>query len=323
MTPVGMSGVLIKLMEAGFVDWIISTGANLYHDLHRAYDFPMRQGHFDADDNELYEAGIARIYDVFIGDDATLVATDEVIVKTFKDMKYTRTLSTADVHYLLGKAVEKEAPHPEKSLLVHAMRWNVPIYTSSPGDSSIGMNLVINWLEGNPVPVDPVRDVLETAAIVREMRRNGVIEVGGGSPKNFYLQTQPTLWQILQDSLGGHDYFVQITTDSPQWGGLSGATPSEARSWGKVKDAQKNNVVVYCDATIALPMLATYVLGKHQPRPRKELYAKKDAFLEAVAKRYRAKKPHAAVAAARPSGGHATGAKAKKAKPKGMRPRSA
>jgi deoxyhypusine synthase len=290
------------------VDWIISTGANLYHDLHRTYGFPMRQGHFSADDNELYEAGIARIYDVFIGDDATLVATDEVIVRTFKDMQYERTLSTADVHHLLGKAVEKDAPHPDKSLLVHAMRWNVPIYTSSPGDSSIGMNLVVNWLDGNPVPVDPVRDVLETAAIVREMRRNGVVEVGGGSPKNFYLQTQPTLWQILQDSLGGHDYFVQITTDSPQWGGLSGATPSEARSWGKVKDAQLNNVVVYCDATIALPMLATYVLGKYPPRPRKALYAKKDAFLERVAERYRAQKPHAALArpapgaAAKPAG---------------------
>ncbi len=292
MAPVGMSGAFSQLMEAGFVDWVISTGANLYHDLHRAFDFPMRQGHFAADDNELYDAGIARIYDVFIGDRATLVATDEVIARCFLDAKIDRPISTADLHAMLAAYVLKEAPHPEKSFLVAASRCDVPIYTSSPGDSSIGMNLILNVLNGNRVPVDPYLDVLETAAIVRSGNENGVVEIGGGSPKNFYLQTQPTLWQILNDNRGGHDYFIQITTDSPQWGGLSGATPSEARSWGKVKDALVNNVVVYSDATLAFPVLAAYVLETRKPRKRKTLYAKKDKLLAELSREYRARNPH-------------------------------
>jgi deoxyhypusine synthase len=292
MAPVGMSGAFIQLMEAGFVDWVIATGANLYHDLHRAFDFPVRQGRFDSDDNELYEAGIARIYDVYIGDRATLVATDEVIVRCFQDAQLSAPISTADLHYRLGQYVEKEAVYPDKSFVVQAMRFKVPIYTSSPGDSSIGINLVVNHLRGNRVVVDPTVDVLESAAIVRASEPNGVIEVGGGSPKNFYLQTQPTLWQILNDNRGGHDFFVQITTDSPQWGGLSGATPSEARSWGKVKDAQRNNVVVYSDATVAFPLLAAYVLQTRRPRRRRELYAHKGHFLQELVDDYHRRAPH-------------------------------
>ena len=164
------------------------------------------------------------------------------------------------------------------------------VLVCSDGDSSVGMNLALNWLHDKPVPIDPIRDVLETAAIVRAARRNGVVEVGGGSPKNFYLQTQPTLWQMLEDSMGGHDYFVQITTDSPQWGGLSGATPSEARSWGKVKDARRNNVVVYSCASIALPILASYVLGTRKPRKPRELNLTKDDSLERLRRRYLRKK---------------------------------
>ena len=281
MTPIGMSGPIISLIEAGFIDLIISTGANLYHDLHRPYDLPMVQGHHQVDDNALCNDGVARIYDVFIGEDDTLEATDEVILRAVKRIDYAQPFSTAVLHYEMGKAVAEDAPHPEKSLLVAAAKHQVPIYTSAPGDSSIGMNLVLPYLFDKPVALNPILDVIETTAIIRDAERNGVVEVGGGSPKNFYMQTQPVLYQMLNDpSKGGHDYFLQLTTDAPHWGGLSGATPAEAKSWGKVKDARRNNVVVYSCASITLPLIAQYVLIRNQPRKPRRLMSRLDELTE-------------------------------------------
>ncbi len=272
MTPIGMSGIISALIEAGFVDFIISTGANLYHDLHRPYNCPMFQGRPEVDDNELADRGIARIYDVFIDDDETLMATDKVILQGLGKIESDGPFSSARLHYSLGKAVLATAPRPEKSFVATAAKHQVPIYTSSPGDSSIGMNLVIPYLLDQPVELNPILDVIETAALVRGATQNGVVIVGGGSPKNFYLQTQPTLHQILLDKRkGGHDYFIQLTIDSPHWGGLSGATPSEARSWGKIKDANRGNVVVYSCASLTLPLIAQYVLSGSRPRTPKRL----------------------------------------------------
>lgn len=279
MTPIGMQGVLIDLMEAGFVDWIISTGANLYHDLHRAFDFPVKQGHWLVDDNELADVHIARIYDTFIGDEDTLLATDQVIQKAVERLDRSRPFSTAAFHWRLGDILADAAPHPERSMLISARKCDVPIYTSSPGDSSIALALMVTNLFSKPVVLDPVIDVIETAAIVRASSRNGVIMVGGGSPKNFYLQTQPALDQFLYDEKGGHDYFIQLTTDAPHWGGLSGATPSEAKSWGKIKDAAKDNVVVYSCASITLPLLAQYVLTHNKPRRLRRLHKKIGAYV--------------------------------------------
>lgn len=278
MTPIGMQGVLIDLIEAGFVDWIISTGANLYHDLHRAFDCPVAQGHWLVDDNELADAHVARIYDTFIGDAETLTATDHVIMEAAERIDRSRPMSTARFHWQLARALADRAPHPEKSLLITAQRCDVPIYTSSPGDSSVAMALLPAHLLGTRTVLDPMEDVVETTALVRAADENGVILVGGGSPKNFYLQTQPALEQFLYDHRGaGHDYFIQLTTDAPHWGGLSGATPSEARSWGKVKDATINNVVVYSCASITLPLLAQYVFLRNQPRDLRRLYGGLDA----------------------------------------------
>ena len=287
MTPIGMSGALITLMEKGWVDWIISTGANLYHDLHRPFDFPMKQGHFQVDDEKLKEAGVARIYDVFIEEDDTMLETDKAILTGVLRESYDKPMSTADFHARLGREVLRKAPQARKSFVARAVQLGVPIYVPSPGDSSIGMNLVLNHLEGHPVPIDPTLDVLETAAIVRGCKKNGALMVGGGAPKNFFMQTQPTLWQILQDSQGGHDYFVQITADAPHWGGLSGATASEARSWGKVKDSKLNNVTVYADSSLALPLLVAYLLSTEKPRKRKNLLAARKSMLSALEKKYR------------------------------------
>jgi len=273
MTPIGMSGVLTSLIEKGLVDFLISTGANLYHDLHRPFEFPMVQGHADVDDNQLAEEGVARIYDVFIADDETLMATDKIVLKAYQRMPSAEPFSSARLHYELGRLVLETAPHPEKSMLAACATYDVPVYTSSPGDSSIGLNLVLPQLLDHPVRLNPILDVIETAAIIRDAELNGVVEIGGGSPKNFYLQTQPALHQILLDrSKGGHDFFLQLTTDAPHWGGLSGATPGEARSWGKLKDAQRNNVVVYSCASITFPLIAQYALVRARPRPHQRLY---------------------------------------------------
>ncbi len=273
MTPIGMSGVINSLIRAGFIDCIISTGANLYHDMHRPFDLPMKQGEFAVNDDDLADAGIARIYDVFIKDEETLLATDKLILAAMQKIRHEGPLSTAQLHRALGDELKKTAHHPEWSMLVTAAESDVPIYTSSPGDSSIAMNLAVPHLFDAPIQLDPLKDVIETAAIVRSGKKNGVLVSGGGSPKNFYFQTQPTLHQIFYDTTPvGHDYVIQLTTDAPHWGGLSGATIAEAKSWGKIQDF-RNSVIVYSCASLTLPLLAQYMLVRRKPRPLKRLYA--------------------------------------------------
>ena len=183
--------------------------------------------------------------------DSVLLDTDAFVRECLKSLP-NRPIATSELHHHLGTQLLKAEVNPEYSLLAQAARWNVPIYTSSPGDSSIGMNVARNALDGSLLTLDPLADVNETTAIVHHATRNGVIILGGGSPKNFYLQTQPQLWEVLGIHKGGHDYFVQITADAPHWGGLSGATPSEAVSWGKIKpDQLSSTVVIYGDSTIA------------------------------------------------------------------------
>ncbi|MFN3533243.1 MAG: homospermidine biosynthesis protein [Candidatus Brocadia sp.] len=284
MTPTGMGGILITLIENGFVDFIISTGANLYHDLHFALNLPIHQGDFRVDDTELYEAGIERIYDIFITDDL-LLKTDKFIQDVAKRVSATTPISTADFHYILGKAVLEDTPSPHLSFVAQAARYGVPVFVSSPGDSSIGMNLSYLKIQDKGITIDTDLDVLQTTAIVFNSKKNGVVSIGGGSPKNFYMQTQPTLAQILDINKGGHDYFIQITTDAPQWGGLSGATPTEAISWGKIRREEvKNHVVVYSDATIAMPILAGYVVSERKPRKKKYLYRELPAQIEELKK---------------------------------------
>jgi deoxyhypusine synthase len=280
MTPIGMSGVIVQLIEKGFVDFIITTGANLYHDLHRPFGYPVVQGEVEVDDEMLHDCGIARIYDTFIYEDETILATDRVIQGAVRNFKRDRPISSADLHYRIGTGVLVEAENPEWSFLAVAAKSAVPIYTPSPGDSGVGMNAAMSVIFEDPVVVDPSLDILEATALVWKSPKNGVIIVGGGAPKNFYMQTQPMLWQFLDNDKGGHDYFIQLTVDSPHWGGLSGATPSEAKSWGKIQVGQeKNTVVVYSCASLTFPLLAQYVLASCRPRPLKRLYDQKDQAL--------------------------------------------
>jgi deoxyhypusine synthase len=295
MTPAGIGmSCLIPLMEAGFVDWIISTGANLYHDAHFALGLALHRGRHDADDVELRDKGVVRIYDIFFDYDV-LLSTDAFVREVSARDEFQRPMSTAEYHYLLGgylREREKALGLSKRSVLSIAHELEVPIYTSSPGDSSIGMNVAEQALAGSKLRFDVSADVNETAAIVLEAKRtggkSGVLICGGGSPKNFMLQTEPQIQEVLGIDERGHDYFLQMTDARPDVGGLSGATPNEAVSWGKIDpDQLPGTVVVYADNTLSLPILTAYALEKVAPRPLKRLYGRRDAMMERLVREYR------------------------------------
>ena len=286
MTPAGVGGAILTLMEYGAVDLLVSTGANLYHDIHHALAYTLHRGRFDLSDVQLQAAGVIRIYDVLFPDQV-LLDTDAWLRDAFTRFPQ-YPMSTAELHYLIGQRLLEVGVKPEYSVVAQAAKWGVPIYTSSPGDSSIGMNLARHQLDGGKLTIDPFFDVHETTAIVHAANQNGVVILGGGSPKNFYLQTQPQLWEVLGINKGGHDYFIQITADAPHWGGLSGATPSEAVSWGKIKpDQLPDSIVVYGDSTISFPLLAAYVLSRGERRPLKRLYDRREQLLATLRDGYR------------------------------------
>jgi len=296
MTPAGIGmSCLIPLMESGFVDWIISTGANLYHDAHFALGLALHQGRHDADDVELREKGVVRIYDIFF-DYSVLLSTDAFVREVSARPEFQRAMSSAEYHYLLGgylRGREAALGLSKRSVLSTAHELGVPIYTSSPGDSSIGMNVAEQALAGSLLRFDVSADVNETAAIVLEAKRtggkSGVLIAGGGSPKNFMLQTEPQIQEVLGIDERGHDFFLQMTDARPDVGGLSGATPNEAVSWGKIDpDQLPGTVVVYADNTITLPLLTAYALQRVAPRPLKRLYDRRDAMMERLVTEYRA-----------------------------------
>jgi deoxyhypusine synthase len=293
LTPAGLGGCVVELMERGLIDFVISTGANLYHDLHYALNFTLRRGSPFVDDVDLYEQGIIRIYDVLFPANV-LLETDAYIRDFLVRERLQGPISTAELHYKLGLDLLKRNPNcAEYSVVAAAAQAGVPIYTSSPGDSSIGMNLAYHELiNESSLMIDPNRDVNEVCAIVLAGKQNGCIILGGGSPKNFYLQGQPTLWEIYGIHKGGNDYFIQITTDQVVWGGLSGATPAEAVSWGKVNPGVlPDTVVAYCDSTIAFPLLTEYAVGSpNGTRRRKGLVHRRDELLATLKREAQAAK---------------------------------
>ncbi|MER3415537.1 MAG: deoxyhypusine synthase [Gemmataceae bacterium] len=278
LTPAGLGmSCLVPLIEHGFVDWIVSTGANLYHDTHFALGQELHQSRPGLDDLLLREHGIVRIYDI-VFDYTNLLETDRFYRTLCAGEAFQRTMSTAELHYLVGKylaEIEEQSGRRRVSLLAAAYRNAVPIFASSPGDSSIGMNLARLQLEGCGLFLDPLRDVNQSAAIVYSAKRHGhsgVLILGGGSPKNFLLQTEPQIQEVLELEESGHDYFLQITDARPDTGGLSGATPTEAVTWGKVDPRQLPNAVIcYLDTTVALPLLTAYALAQRAARPCRRL----------------------------------------------------
>ncbi len=281
MTPGGLgASSLIPLIKAGFVDWIVSTGANLYHDMHHALNLPLYRGSPHVRDPELRALGVVRIYDILLDYNDVLMQTDHILRQILMQPEFQKEMGTAELHWLLGRycaRFERQTGLKDASLLAAAYRAGVPCFCPSPGDSTIGMNVAGLELRGSKLRINPSRDVNESTGIVldakRTGRRTGVLLVGGGSPKNFTLQTEPQIQEVLRIKEAGHDYFIQFTDARPDTGGLSGATPHEAVSWGKVDPNRLPDAVVcYLDSTVALPLLTHYALARHKARPLKRLY---------------------------------------------------
>lgn len=312
LTPAGLgASCLVPLIEAGFIDWIVSTGANLYHDTHFALGMDMHQSRPGLDDLKLREHQVIRIYDI-VFDYENLLGTDRFYRTLCRGKEFQKNLGTAEFHYLVGKYLveadavrrksdpakgrrgdaAKDGPRRpvEASLLAAAYRCGVPIFTSSPGDSSIGMNLAALQLEGSKLRIDPLRDVNQSAAIVYDAKKAGrsaVLILGGGSPKNFMLQTEPQIQEVLGLPESGHDYFLQVTDARPDTGGLSGATPQEAMTWGKVDPEQlPDTVTCYLDSTVALPLMTAYALANHPPRRPRRLIDRLDQLSKQLEKEY-------------------------------------
>src|ERR1700733_8763091 len=287
LTPAGLGmSCIIPLIENGFVDWMVSTGANLYHDTHFGLGLKMFQGSAEADDVALRKAGVVRIYDIFF-DYHVLLSTDAFFREIAREPEFQTPMSTAEFHFMAGRYVaerERILKLDRRSLLASAYKHAMPVYTSSPGDSSIGMNLAALELEGYELRIDPLTDVNETAAIVYAAKSAGmksaVFILGGGSPKNFILQTEPQIQEVMGVAEKGHDYFLQVTDARPDTGGLSGATPSEAVSWGKIDpDKLPDTVVCYVDSTDALPSITASPLARRKPRPLRKLYNEREAMM--------------------------------------------
>jgi deoxyhypusine synthase len=280
LTPAGLGmSCLVPLVEAGFIDWIVSTGANLYHDTHYALGMDLYQAGPNLPDLALRENQVIRIYDI-VFDYENLLGTDSFYRKLCRGAAFQQTMGTAEFHALVGKYLaecESQTDRVGKSLLAAAYRCGVPVFTSSPGDSSIGMNLAALALEGSKLQIDPLRDVNQSAAVVWDAKASkgtsSVLILGGGSPKNFMLQTEPQIQEVLGLAEAGHDYFLQFTDARPDTGGLSGATPSEAMTWGKVDpDKLPDSVTCYIDSTVALPLLTAYALSRCENRTPKRLF---------------------------------------------------
>ena len=293
--PAGLGvSVLAPLVKAGFIDWIVSTGANLYHDVHYGIGLDLFAASPFYDDVELRERNIIRIYDILF-DFNVLHYTDKYLYHILEAPEFQRKMSTSEFHHHLGRYVaetQRKLGVKHDCLVAAAYKAGVPVYTSSPGDSTIGMNVAAKAFLDGRCEFDVNRDVNETTAIVHDAKRkkggmSAVIMLGGGSPKNFVLQTEPQIQEILGLDEAGHDYFIQFTDARPDTGGLSGATPAEAVSWGKV-DPKKlpDSVVCYADSTIALPVAAAYVLSTCRSRPLKRLYDRRDRLMRGLHQEY-------------------------------------
>jgi deoxyhypusine synthase len=314
LTPAGLGmSALIPLIRAGFIDWIISTGANFYHDTHFGIGLNMHEGNASTSDIVLRAEEVVRIYDIFF-DYSVLLDTDSFFRRVIEAPEFQKPMSTAEFHNRCGRYVlerERKLGLENKSILAAAHEHAVPLYTSSPGDSSIGMNVAAKALQGNKLAFDPSLDVNETAAIVLAAKRglirdevsgsnnrpkrsaksksgrSAIFILGGGSPKNFALQTEPQIQEVLGIDERGHDYFLQVTDARPDTGGLSGATPGEAVSWGKIDPNRLPDAVVcYLDSTVALPIIAAYALAKHKPRRPRRLYERRDEFMQLLLTEY-------------------------------------
>jgi deoxyhypusine synthase len=282
----GMGGMVISLLEAGYIDVICSTGAQIYHDLHFAFNLPVKAISPHCDDDGLRQHGDTRIYDIGIREKETLEAQDEIIrqfVKETYEQLSSPTITSWEFTYHLGQWVRKNAPYPERSFTATAAYRGIPVFWDSLTNHSIAMNLVRVDREGFAVNLSAQQDIFDAAAIVFSTRGTGFVELGGGGPKNFIQQTGPTISQILSINFEGADRGLQISTAVEREGSLSSCTFGEAVTWGKYKSVDEQKLVqIWGEYSIIFPLLSAYVIDECSPRSSKNLVAQLPAFRETL-----------------------------------------
>lgn len=279
----GMGGMVISLMEAGFLNVICSTGAQVYHDLHFAFGLPVKAVSPHQDDDELRRRGDTRIYDIGIREFETLEAQDEIlrefVRERWREDLSLGPLSSWEFNSALGRWVLERSPHPERSFTAAAARLGVPVFWDSLANHSIAMNLVLTDREGFPVALSAQKDILDSAAVVFESTRTGFLELGGGGPKNFIQQTGPFISQILGSDFKGADRGLQIGTAMEREGSLSGCTFGEAVTWGKYREAEPENLVqIWGEYSVIFPLVAAYALETCNDRPATDLVSRMPAM---------------------------------------------
>jgi deoxyhypusine synthase len=245
MVPAGMGRIVSDLLAAGHINILVSTGANLTHDIIEALGCRHYHGTASCSDISLRQEEINRIYDVFLPNDA-FIAFEEFIQESLSSLDPGTSYPIAGLLSHLGR-------HLDRGILATAARNGIPVYCPAVADSMIGLQC---WLfsQSRPLAVDAFADMKALLDSCFSAERAGALLVGGGVPKNFILQS-------MLMTPNGFSYAVQLTGDRPDLGGLSGATLDEARSWGKItEDAAA--VTVYGDATITLPVLVASVLER-------------------------------------------------------------
>jgi len=304
LTPAGLGpSTIIPLMNHGLVDWMVATGANMYHDLHFAFNMPLFRGSHTVDDADLRDKGVTRIYDILFDYEDVLMATDRILRKIMLRPEFQKEMGTREYYHHLGRIVneyERRNDLGEVSVLAAAYRNGIPVFTSSPGDSTIGMNVAGLELLAEAaglgtqfkLRINPSIDVNDSTAIILNAKRyekgkTGVLLIGGGSPKNFMLQTEPQIQEVLMIPEAGQDYDINITDARPDTGGLSGAPPSEAASWGKIDPTKlEETVTAYVDVTIAFPLLVAYVTQTTRPKKQKRLYERGEELRKKLIESY-------------------------------------
>jgi deoxyhypusine synthase len=255
MIPGGMRRVIHDMIERKLIDVIVSTGANIFHDLFESFGYRHYVGSEEGDDDVLRKDRIVRVYDALM-DDQEINRVIYLLSKVPDELKE-KVVSSRRYLEVLGRRMKDEG-----SILKAASRYGVPVFIPALNDSSIGIGLTFLHLRKR-VPsegllIDQIRDNFEIAQLKKIASATGAIYIGGGVPKNYIQQLGPVS-ELLFQKESGHRYAFQITTDDPKWGGLSGCTFEEAKSWGKIEKGS-SYAAVYMDATVALPLLVGAIL---------------------------------------------------------------
>jgi deoxyhypusine synthase len=253
MVPAGMRRLVVYLIKNRLIDCLASTGANFFHDMHESLGRKHFQCSPNVDDVALQKNLIDRMYDT-LADEEEFRELDEMVGRFAATLDQSRPYTTREFLYLLGKEISRHAK--EEGIVTAAYKAGIPLYCPAVADSSIGIGIAENrHLGKNQFNFDVIGDVLETAQLAADSPASGVIYFGGGTPKNFLQQSEVTA-TFMRNSAEGHKYALQVVTDAPHWGGLSGCTLEEAQSWGKIAH-DASMVTVHCDSTIAMPLLIT------------------------------------------------------------------